>query len=305
MSNSLRPREGRTARAVDWSAVIPLRIRARALADGVYAGSHRSARRGPGVEFGGHRQYAPGDDLRWLDRRSLLLHDRLVTREFETDTDRAVRVLVDASSSMGFCGRASALSKLELACLIAAALARIALSTGDPVSLDWLLGERTVRVPISGGREAFERFVDASELARPGGEMATTLDALDRAIEPIARAARRGSVVVVLSDLLDMPKGAIERVSGLSSRGHVLVVVEVLDREEREFPFDETVRLRALEGKVSVHADGEARAGYLAAMEARRAEWAEGLRARGARLVSATTDEPPVNALREILAALR
>lgn len=305
MSKSLRPREGRTARAVDWSAVIPLRIRARALADGVYAGAHRSARRGPGVEFGGHRQYAPGDDLRWLDRRSLLLHDRLVTREFETDTERAVRVVIDASASMGFRGRASALSKLELSCLLAAALARIALSTGDPVSLDWLLGERTARVPVSGGREAFERLVDASEVVRPGGDMGGTLEALDRAIEPVARAARRGSVVVVLSDLLDMPDGAIDRIAGLASRGRVLVVVEILDREEREFPFDETVRLRALEGKRSVHADGEARAGYLAAMEGRRTAWREGLRARGARLVSVTSDEPPVHALREILAALR
>ncbi len=60
--------------------------------------------RGSGVEFGGYREYVPGDDLRWLDRRSLLRHDRLVVRQFETETDRTLSLLVDASASMGYRG---------------------------------------------------------------------------------------------------------------------------------------------------------------------------------------------------------
>ena len=54
--------------SIDWGRLAPLRLRARSIADGVYAGAHRSTRRGPGVEFGGHRPYVPGDDLRWIDR---------------------------------------------------------------------------------------------------------------------------------------------------------------------------------------------------------------------------------------------
>src|SRR5688572_25806415 len=92
-------------RALDWGSLAPLRLRARAVAEGVYAGVHRSARRGAGVEFGGFREYTPGDDLRWLDRRALLLHDRLVVRQFETETDRAVRLIIDATSSMGYRGK--------------------------------------------------------------------------------------------------------------------------------------------------------------------------------------------------------
>jgi hypothetical protein len=56
---------------IDWGSLAPLRLRARVVAEGVYAGAHRSARRGAGVEFGGHRPYVPGDDLRWLDRASI------------------------------------------------------------------------------------------------------------------------------------------------------------------------------------------------------------------------------------------
>ena len=36
-------------RAVDWGSLAPLRIRARMVAEGVWAGAHRSARKGAGV----------------------------------------------------------------------------------------------------------------------------------------------------------------------------------------------------------------------------------------------------------------
>src|SRR5262249_32964690 len=78
----------RNAFPIDWGALAPLRLKARAVAEGVYAGMHRSARKGAGVEFGGQRPYVPGDDLRFFDRRALLRHDRLMVREFETETDR-------------------------------------------------------------------------------------------------------------------------------------------------------------------------------------------------------------------------
>src|SRR5499427_4037233 len=145
----------RSLARIDWGSIAPLRLRARAVAEGVYAGAHRSLRRGPGVEFGGHRPYAPGDDLRWLDRRALLRHDKLIVREFETETDRGLRLIVDASASMGFRGRDAPAAKFAYAALVAAALARVALASGDPVGLDWLGGQATRPLPTTAGREAF------------------------------------------------------------------------------------------------------------------------------------------------------
>src|SRR5947208_708007 len=141
--------------ALDWGSLAPLRLRSRVVAEGVYAGGHRSARRGAGVEFGGHRPYVPGDDLRWLDRRALLRHDRLVVREFQTETDRVLCLIVDASASMGFKSRHAPAAKFAFAALIAAALARIATASGDPVGLDWLGGEAARPLPARAGREAF------------------------------------------------------------------------------------------------------------------------------------------------------
>jgi uncharacterized protein (DUF58 family) len=276
------------------------------VAEGVYAGAHRSARKGAGVEFGGHRAYTPGDDLRWLDVRSLLRHDHLLVRQFETETDRALRLVVDATASMGYRGAAAPGSKIAWASLVAAALARIAIRSGDPVGLGFIGGAPRARgVPVSGGREAFERVVDALEGQRAEGDALADLGALDRALSALARSARRGSVVVVLSDLLDLHPLAADRISAIATRGRVVVVVQVLDPDEATFPFTETVRLEALEGGATVESDEAARDRYLAALAALQESWQRTLIGRGASFVSMTTDQDPVLAVRRIVEAIR
>jgi uncharacterized protein (DUF58 family) len=291
-------------RAIDWGSLGPLRIRARAVAEGVYAGAHRSARKGAGVEFGGHRAYTPGDDLRHLDVRSLLRHDHLLVRQFETETDRALRLVVDASASMGYRGSRAPGAKLAWASLVAAALARIAIKSGDPVGMSFLGGGKDARpVPVRGGREVFERIVDALESQSAEGDALRDASFLDNAIGGIVRSARRGSIVVLLSDLLDLPPEAPQRIAAITTRGSVLVVVQVLDPDEDDFPFGETVRLRALEGDLAVETDEGARDRYLAALAGEKARWRQLLVGRGAKYLSLRTDVDPVTAVRSIVEA--
>ena len=293
-------------RAIDWGSLAPLRIRARMVAEGVYAGAHRSARKGAGVEFGGHRSYTPGDDLRHLDVRSLLRHDHLLVRQFETETDRALRLVVDATASMGYRGASAPGSKLAWCSLVAAALARIAIKSGDPVGLGFIGGSKDARpVRVGGGREVFERVVDALEAQRAEGDGSSDLAVLDRAIGAIARAARRGSVVVVLSDLLDLPPEAADRISAIATRGRVVVVVQVLDPDEATFPFRETVRLKSLEGDTTVESDDAARERYLAALADLQDRWRRALVGRGASYLGMTTDRDPASAVRAIVEAIR
>ena len=292
-------------RSIDWGSLAPLRIRARMVAEGVYAGAHRSARKGAGVEFGGHRAYTPGDDLRWLDVRSLLRHDHLLVRQFETETDRALRLVVDSTASMSYRGASAPASKAAWASLVAAALARVAIRSGDPVGLGFIGGSpQALGVPVSGGREAFERVVDALESQSATGDALTNLETLDRALAALARSARRGSVVVVLSDLLDLPAEAAERISAIATRGRVVVVVQVLDPDEATFPFTETVRLQSLEGNVTVESDEAARERYLAALGALQEQWRRILVGRGASFLTMTTDQDPVAAVRSIIEAV-
>jgi uncharacterized protein (DUF58 family) len=276
------------------------------VAEGVYAGAHRSARKGAGIEFGGHRAYTPGDDLRWLDVRSLLRHDHVLVRQFETETDRVLRLVVDATLSMGYRGATAPGSKLAWASLVAAALARVAVRSGDPVGLSFIGGSpRSRGVVVSGGREAFERVVSALEAQNADGDAYVDAAALDRALFSLSRSARRGSVVVVFSDLLDLPPPAADRISALAMRGRVVVVVQVLDSDEATFPFRETVRLKALEGNALVETDERAKETYLAALAELKDEWRRTLTSRGAAFVSMTTDLDPVLAVRKIIEVIR
>ena len=293
--------------ALDWGGLAPLRLRSRLVAEGVYAGGHRSARRGAGVEFGGHREYAPGDDLRWLDRRSLLRHERLLVRQFETETDRALRLVVDATASMGYRGSLAPGAKLAFAAVVAAALARIAIANGDPVGLTFLGGGPGVHgVPVSGGREAFERIIGTLEAVEAGGDALVDVKLLDRALDGISRSARRGSIIVVLSDLVDLPVGAADRIAAMSSRGRVINVVQTLDPDEARLPFEGTVRLRALEGGAVVETDTDAtREKYLEAMRNLQDAWERTLVGRGGRLVRAETSEDAVRVVRAVVEAVR
>lgn len=290
--------------ALDWGKLASLRLEAKLVADGVYSGAHRSVRRGAGVEFGGHRNYLPGDDLRFLDRHARMRHGVLLVREFETETDRALRLIVDASASMGYRGEGSKRSKYEYAALLAAALGRIALSGGDRVALDFVGGgAATFPVPAGGGRDAFERLTGHLESATPSG--LADIAAFERALAPTLRHARRGAAVVLFSDLLDLPDGASDLVAGLCTGGRAVCAVRVMDPAELAFPFEGPVALRALEGDAFVETDADAvRHEYLNRLEQLRESWEARLLRRGGRLVAASSADDAVESVRQILFAL-
>jgi uncharacterized protein (DUF58 family) len=296
MTNAL-PKE-----LLDWGSLGPLRLIARRLADGIYAGGHRSRRRGSGVEFDGHRDYVPGDDLRRLDTRALARHGRLLIRQFETDTERRLCLVLDASRSMAYKSEHAPAAKLAYAALLGAAMARIAIAAGDTVSLDWVAGKRAGALPASGGREGFERLVSALENVEVGGDDSLDASSFEASLGPVARRARRGSIVVFFSDFVDLPETAAARFAALSNRDRVAAAVRVLDPVEARFPFDGALRLRGSWGNAVVETDAAAaRSGYLAALENQRKNWEEHLLAQGGRVIECTTDESPEDVLRRIL----
>jgi uncharacterized protein (DUF58 family) len=292
------------ASTVDWGLLAPLRLKAETIAEGLFAGTHRSRRRGAGIEFGGHRDYVPGDDLRWLDRRAMMRHDRLLVRQFETETDRAIRLVVDTTASMAFRSDSAPGAKLAFAAVVAAASARVALASGDPVALDWLSARSLHPLPSMGGKEAFSRIVSALEEVGTDPPAPLSLGDVDKSLAHLSRRIRRGSLVVVFSDFVDLPDGAFERIAALATQGRALIAVRVLDPAEATFSFSGPLRLRATETGAVTESDAEtARAGYLAALEAQEDALRAALVPRGARLVRAQTTDDPITVVRDIAQA--
>lgn len=241
-----------------------LELKARAIVEGTISGLHRSPFRGFSVEFAEHREYVPGDDIRFLDWKVFGKTDRLYLKRYEEETNLEATLLVDTSASMGFArADGGGVSKLAYARLGAAALAYLIAQQQDAAGLVLFDSELRAQLPARTGpahvRELFQRL----EAARPAG---TT--GVGRALLEASEAVRRRSVVVLFSDLLDDPREVLRGLRHLRQRGHDVLLFHVLAHEEVAFPFTRMSRFEGLEDASRLVADPVSlRTAYIAELE--------------------------------------
>ena len=279
----------------------PLEVRARKVVEGYVAGRHESPYRGVSVEFAEHRDYAPGDDLRYLDWKLHARTDRFHLKQFEEETNFAAHVLLDVSESMTYRSEAAAWSKLDCGKTLAAAAAYLVVRQRDAAGLALFDRQaRSVLPPSSKPSHLTEVFRVLDEAA--AGE--------DTAVGPIlhdlaARVTRRG-LVLVFSDLFDEPESVLRGLRHLAHRRHDVRVAQVVDPAEVEFPFDEPTRFVGMEGLPDLAVDaGALRRAYRSEFEAHRRAIESGCRDMGASYRLVRTDEPPDRVLMELLSAPR
>jgi uncharacterized protein (DUF58 family) len=158
-------------------------------------GMRRSRRIGAGLEFADHRDYVPGDDLRYLDWNLYGRLERRALRLYEEDEDLAIDVLVDASASM----RLGQPAKLELALQIGAALAYVGLSNLDRVAVA-ALGDAGASTAPARGKGRILPILRALDGVRADGR--TPFSEAVRGFLAGRRGRRRGLVALV-SDFYD------------------------------------------------------------------------------------------------------
>jgi len=95
-------------------------------------GERKSQARGQSVEFADHRNYVPGDDLRYLDWNLFGRLDRLFLKTYEEERELPLHLFLDGSRSMDF----GEPSKFKIAQKIAAAMGVVALSGYDRLLLN-------------------------------------------------------------------------------------------------------------------------------------------------------------------------
>jgi uncharacterized protein (DUF58 family) len=226
-----------------------LELRARYIVDGFLAGEHRSPHRGQSVEFAEHREYAPGDDLRYVDWKVFGKSDRVFLKQFEAETHLECYLLLDVSESMSYRGPQSPLSKLEYASCLATALMHLVIRRRDGVGLATIDDQVRQFVPATNNPAHLAHLVHVIDQCKPSGK-----SDLSQAVEDIAVRIRRPSVVVLLSDLLggDTLKLALRR---LRHARHDVIVMHTLDAAEIDFPFREVTLFRGLESLPDVLAE--------------------------------------------------
>ena len=206
-----------------------LDLRAKFIVEGFLAGLNNSPYRALSLEFSEHRKYVPGDDPRRLDWTAWAKTDRLYIRTFQAETNLEAYVLVDTSRSMAYAGRPDAMTKLEYATALAAALGYLLTHQRDAVGLG-LLGSRLNHLlRPRGGRRQLVRIL--AELAGAQGDGPTDLAP---GLHAVARRVKRRSLILLLSDLVDEPEPVLDALKHLAYRGHDVVVFQILDAMETE-----------------------------------------------------------------------
>lgn len=241
-----------------------LEVRARTVVDGFLSGRHKSPYAGRSLEFREHREYSPGDDLRHVDWKVWGRQDRLYVKQFEEETNLRATVVVDNSASMGYQPLdARAMTKHEYAATAACALAYLLVRQHDAVGAV-AFAERVVGALPARNRVGQIAAI-AETLASPASGAKTALRA---ALAEASESLPRRGVVVLLSDLLCDPAELADGLAMLRARGADSIVLQVLDEDELNFPFEGPTTFVGLESDARLDANPRALRGrYLDAME--------------------------------------
>ena len=226
------------------------------------AGSHKSPLAGFAVEFAGHREYAPGDDLRHLDWRVYHRREKFFIKQYEMETNLTCHLVLDFSESMRY-GEGDE-QKMLYAARMAVILAKLITAQSDQVSLAALDEYVAGFLPPSSSPAQVIRF--AEEIDRLEPRRGTKLD--ECLGQLVGRWGRR-EIVMIFSDFLtdlDALEPALQR---LRYQKHEVVLFHVLHHDELTFHFDGQVRFRGLEGLEELTTQPEElRALYLQALGA-------------------------------------
>jgi len=222
----------------DTAQLSGLLLTARRMVDGLYAGRHRSNRRGQSTEFDDFRPYTPGDEPRKVDWKLYGRTDRLYVRQYRHDAQLSVHLLVDRSNSMDFAGLNSdspQATKLDHARLLAASLAYLAIRQSDRVSLTFIDHSAEAASPVGGTQQHLRSLVEQLETLSPQGQT-QPVEALRLAHQHIARQATSGGhgPVIVLSDLLTSPSEWLAGLGRFARDGYDVLVLPTLSPAELE-----------------------------------------------------------------------
>lgn len=267
--------------------IADLTLRSRRLVEGAISGLHRSPFHGFNIEFAEYREYTPGDDLRRLDWRVYARSDRHYIKQYEDESNVRVTFVVDASASMNYRG-AAPLSKFDYAATLVVALAMLLARQQDPVGL--VLFDEAAGTVLPPSATLAQVAVMAGLLERCTPARKTELGSLLRSLTD---QIRRRSLLVIVSDLFTDLDAFHDGLNRLRFLGHEVLVLQVLDRDEVELPFDGPTVFRDIEGDEELFAEPWAfRRSYRQAMTDFLADIHRECGRRGYDHVRFFTDEP-------------
>ena len=180
------------------------------------------------------------------------------------------------------------MSKVEYGSVLAASLAYLMHRQRDATGLIEFDDRITGRLPASARPGHLHAILLALDRIAPGKK-----SDVGRPLHQLAEALGKRSLAVLISDLLDDPETVVRGLKHLRFRGTDVIVFQVLDPHEIQFPFRGAARFTDVESHDEVTADpARVREGYLEAMDTLRARYEKELRGAGIDFLTLDTSKP-------------
>ncbi len=225
-----------------------LELLARAVVEGFVTGLHASPFKGFAVEFAEHRQYVPGDDTKHLDWKLLAKLDRYYVKQYEEDTSMRAYLVLDTSGSMRY--TTTDHSKLDYGRYISAVLSYLLLQQNDSVGLVTCDSKLNKYLPARSTPGHLRNIMQVLDAARPGNDTG-----LANVLHSLATLIKRRALIVIISDFFDNADELALALNHFAHKKHEIILYQVLDRKEAEFPFRQLTRFESLEGNERILVD--------------------------------------------------
>ncbi len=204
-----------------------LEIKSKKLATDLFTGEYHSAFKGKGMSFKEVREYAAGDDIRFIDWNVSARFGHPYSKVFEEERELTVMLVVDISPSSGF-GTTYA-RKRDVIAELGAVLSFSAVNNGDKVGVIFYSDKVEAYIPPKKGRQHALYIVRELLSKEPKGSGTQ----LTIALRYFNNTTRQRSIAFVLSDFLDANYTDALRVAG---KKHDLIGIKIYDKMDMELP---------------------------------------------------------------------
>ena len=182
-------------------------------------GLQRSKQKGLGSEFFGMRKYVFGDQFRLIDWKASARTQKLIVKEFESERDVSVMILVDSSSTMA--GGAIENTKFEYAIRACMLLTKVALTRRDKVGVFTFSDKKNFNfLKPGGGQDQFYQVLDFVARVKPQGKCKIV-----EAIDFFTRRFQKRSLLFIISDLESDTKELKMAIRKLVPFNHTIMII--------------------------------------------------------------------------------
>ncbi|HUW89824.1 MAG TPA: DUF58 domain-containing protein [Candidatus Nanopelagicaceae bacterium] len=182
-------------------------------------GQQRSKQKGLGSEFYGMRKYVFGDQFRLIDWKASARTQKLIVKEFESDRDVTVMILVDSSNSMA--GGAIENTKFEYAIRACMLLTKVALSRKDNVGVFTFSDRENFKFLKPGsGEDHFYQVLDFVARIKPQGKSRFV-----EAMGVLNKRFQKRSLLFIISDLEANVKEIGQAIRKLVPFNHTIILI--------------------------------------------------------------------------------